>query len=131
MGLQLTLAQPGEAALATINRMIELMVKLNTAMLAAAGTLTVKHKDWMATWNHVDSYLMMAVFCCGAISYFGIYVAHTHLLSTIAQSAVVPLASELIFSFRLQYFGTLAGVGLLGLIFSRMLAARAADNTEQ
>jgi len=115
---------PGQATLAAIDQMTKLIVSLNTAMFAAAGAMTVKGKDWTSRWNSLDSLLIVLVFACGAISYFGVFLCYVRLISMTSVGAMSVVETQMLWSIRLQYWGFIAGVVLLGLVFTRILEGR-------
>ena len=71
-----TLADAPKATLDVILAIIQLIVALNTGMLAAAGAITIKRNDWSRHWSRVDDLLILTVFISSAVSYYGVYL-HT------------------------------------------------------
>ena len=121
-----TVNDPAAAILSTLGDMIKLIVALNTAMMAAAATVTVKGREWTTKWDRLDSVLIMLSFASGAVSYFGIYLTYMRILTMTAAKAstINPLEGGIVWSLRLQYCGTVAGIIFLGLVFARMLEGR-------
>lgn len=116
-----SIADPGQATLTILQEMMKLVLSLTTAMLGAAGALVVKGREWVRGWSRVESFLVIAVFLCGVVSYFGVYVCHISILTMVTYGVLNPLETSLLWSLRLQYFGLISGALLLGLVFSLML----------
>lgn len=123
MGAGLTISDPGSASLSTLQEIMKLVLSLNTAMLAAAGTLVVKGNDWTGGWSKLESLLIISVFLCGVVSYFGVYTCHLAILTMLGAGSLNPLELGLMWSLRLQYFGVIVGAFLLGFVFA-LLADR-------
>jgi hypothetical protein len=117
----LKFTDPAKATLDLVLAIVQLITALDTALLAAAGAITVKRKEWSTRWNYVDGLLVLVVFICGAVSYYGIYLGHVALLSTAAKGVINPFETRFQWALRLEYYGLLLGVFLLGLVIARML----------
>jgi hypothetical protein len=115
------IADPGKATLDLFDGLIKLIASLNTALLAAAGAIAVKGKDWSARWGLTDAALIILVFVCSATSYYGIYLCYVRLLSMVGSGRINPLELQMTWAIRLAYWGVILGVSLLGLVFTRML----------
>lgn len=126
IGTTIEISSEKQAAmlLQTFDSMIGLITTLNTAMLAAAAAVAVKGSQWSRIWTPFDAAVVVCVFICGAISYHGVYVAYVSLLEMIENKALTALGATLQLGFAMQYYGTLAGVLLLGLVFARLVAGR-------
>jgi hypothetical protein len=115
---------PAKATMDVILAMVQLITALDTALLGAAGAMAVKGKEWSPRWNRLDGLLVLFVFICGAASYYGIYLGHVAVLSTVFQGTINPFEARFQWALGLQYYGLLLGVFLLGLVFARMLDGR-------
>lgn len=118
------------AILAILKDMTTLITTLNTAMLGAAAALAIKGNSWTDRWSRLDSKLIILAFISGAISYFGVYLSYIRILTMVMQSNIDPLEAGLLWAIRLQYYGTIFGVALLGLVFVRMLEGRIGKEPE-
>ena len=116
--------KPDEALLGLIKEMTQLIVALNTSMMAAAAALTIRGSVWSDRWSRFDSGLIVAAFASGAVSYFGVYFGYVRLLTMVGAKTLNPLEAGFLWSIRLQYYGTIVGVFLVGLVFARMLEGR-------
>jgi len=115
------IADPGQATLTILQEIMKLVLTLNAAMLAAAGTLVLKGKEWSGGWSRIESVLVILVFLAGVVSYFGVYSCQVSILTMVNVGAMNPLETSLLWALRLQYFGLIAGALLLGLVFALML----------
>ncbi len=122
------LADPAKASLDFLLEMTKLITTLNTALLGAAGAITVKGKEWSASWNRADGILVVVALICAAISYYGTYLGYIAVLEMVYNGTIYPFSVRLRWATALQYYGTLAGVFFLGLIFTRMLEGRFGRN---
>jgi hypothetical protein len=116
--------QISDRAKATIDYLFEMgkiVAALNTAVFSAAAALTVKGKDWSAKWGRLEGILVVVALVCGAWSYYGIYLGHIAALGMVYAGTINPFESRLSIAFSIQYYGTLIGIFLLGLVFARML----------
>lgn len=115
-------ADPAATSLQLVSEIAKLVMTLNTAMLAGAGALLAKRYSWVRLGG-IDKSLVMGVFLCGAISYFGVYFSQTRILTMTGAGILDPLELGLLWGIRLQYGGLILGVLLLGLVFSRAVDA--------
>ena len=115
---------PAKAILDIIDSIVKLVLTLTTTMLGAAAALTLKGNTWTASWKKADSALIVAVFLCGAISYFGVYLCYIRTLTMVNASYFNALEGGLVWSIRLQYLGIIFGVSCLGLVFARIIDGR-------
>jgi hypothetical protein len=104
--------------------MSKLVVTLNTTVLAAAATLSVRGVSWTTKWSVIDSLLIVGSFISGVVSYFGVYFGYVRVLNMVYHNTVYPLEVGFIYAINLQYYGVIASVFLLGAVFARMLDAR-------
>jgi hypothetical protein len=124
-----SISDPAKVILDILDNTTKLVVALDTALMGAAATLVIKANEWSRRWTRLDSTVIVLVFACGAASYFGVYLLDVRLLSTVSVnpgSSVNPLESGMLWAIRIQYWGMIAGVALLGLTFTRLLDARIA-----
>lgn len=128
----LNLADPGKATFDALKDLMALVLTLTTAMLGATGALIVKGRDWVRGWTAVESFLLLIVFLCGVVSFYGVYTCQVAILSMANAASLNPLEKGLMFSLRLQYFGLIAGAFFLGLAFTLMVGrARGIVEPEQ
>jgi hypothetical protein len=118
------LADPAKATLDFLLEMVKLIAALNTALLGATGAIIVKGRDWSVCWNWVDGLLVLVIMICASVSYYGIYLGHVTILGMVFKGTIYPFATRLQWAISLQYYGTLTGVALLGLVFTRLLEGR-------
>ena len=128
LGGDVTIADKGKATLDYLTELSKLAVSLNTALFAACGALAVKGGDWSERWTDWDGYCIVVALVCGAGSYYGTYLAYTAIVEMVFAGVVDPLSPRLSSALQIQYYGVLAGVFLVGLVFCRMLAARKAKD---
>lgn len=114
-------ANSGQATLDVLQEIMKLVLSLNTVMLTAAGALFVKAREWKLDLGYLEVALLLCVFLCGAVSYFGVYNCQMRILTMVNYSAINPLELGLLNSLRLQYAGLILGVFLLGLVFALLL----------
>lgn len=114
----------GATTITVVNSMIGLMSTLNTTMLAAAAALAVKGRDWSDVWSRADGSILLCTFVAGSVSYYGVYTAYVALLEMVDIGYMSGLAPHLQRGLSTQYYATLAGYVLLGLVFTRMLEGR-------
>ncbi len=114
----------GKSTLDYLTEISKLAVSLNTALFAACGAMAVKGSDWSERWRTQDGYCIVLALVCGASSYYGTYLAYTAMTEMVYAGAIDPFSTRLSWAMRIQYYGVLAGVFLVGLVFCRMLAAR-------
>lgn len=114
----------GKATLDYLTEISKLAVSLNTALFAACGALAVKGGDWSDRWKPQDGYCIVLALVCGAASYYGTYLSYAAITEMVFAGTVDPFSSRLSWAMQIQYYGVLAGVFLVGLVFCRMLAAR-------
>lgn len=119
-----SLQDPAKATLDILDGITKLIAALDTALLGAAGAVVVKAPTWTKKWELLDSLLMTSVFVFGAISYFGIYFMDVRILTMVNAATVNPSELGLTWGLRLAYLGTIAGVVVLGLVFSRLMDGR-------
>lgn len=119
-----TLIDSAKATLDYLTELAKLIGTLNTALFGACGALAIKGKDWSTRWEHVDGYLIVVSLVAGAVSYYGAYLMHTVILEMVYHGTVDPFSTRLVWALNLQYYATLLGIFLVGLVFVRMLAAR-------
>lgn len=124
LGAGQEVSDPGRASLAILQEIMKFALSLNTAMLAGAGALILKGNDWAGGWRKLESLLIISVFLCGVVCYFGVYTCHLAILTMVSEGVLNPMERGLIWSLRLQYFGVIVGAFLLGLVFA-LLADRA------
>jgi len=120
----ITVTEAGKTTLEYLQEMSKLITTLNTAMMAAAAALIVNGKEWTTSWSRLDAMLILLAFLSGAASYYGIYLGQISILEMISQGWLNPLSSKLQAAIAIEYYGTLVGVLLLGLAFSRLLEGR-------
>ena len=118
------LTDPAKATLDFLLEMVKLITALNTALLGTTAAIIVKGRDWSTRWNWVDGLLVLVIMICASISYYGIYLGHVTILGMVFKGTIYPLATRLQWAISLQYYGTLGGVALLGLVFTRLLEGR-------
>lgn len=118
---------PASTSLAMIGEISKLIMTLDAAMLAAAGTMLVKNTQLRRS-SRIDALLLLVVFLAGAISYFGVYFGQTRLLTMVSAGYLDPLELGLMWAIRLQYGGIIGGVFLLGLVFARGLEKTAGSD---
>lgn len=121
------LGNPATATIDIVKSMITLATTLNTTMLAAAGALVVKGKDWTERWTRIDGVILLCTFVAGALSYYGVYAAYVALLEMVDAGVIGAMAPRLQTGLATQYYATLGGFVLLGLAFTRMLEGRIAN----
>lgn len=109
---------PAATSLQLIGEIAKLVMTLNTAMLAGAGAVLTKRYSWI-TLRSADKIMIISVFLCGAISYFGVYFSQTRILTMVSAGILDPLELGLLWGIRMQYGGLILGVLLLGLTFAR------------
>lgn len=115
------IGDPGQTSVAMLQEVMKLVLSLSTAMLGAAGALVVKGREWSRGWTKLESLLMIAVFLCGAVSFFGVYLCHIAILTMVSSGSIYTLEANLLSGLRFQYLGLIGGAFLLGLVFSLML----------
>ena len=119
-----SLEKPAETTIELVQSLIALATTLNTTMFAAAAALAIKGKDWTPTWSRFDGIVLLLAFVCGAVSYYGVYAAYAAMLEMVDQGVIGGMSPELQTALAAQYYGTLGGFVLLGLVFTRMLEGR-------
>ena len=124
LGVDVTIADKGKATLDYLTELSKLVVSLNTALFTACGALAVKGGDWSDGWTNWDGYCIVVALVCGAGSYYGTYLAYTAIVEMVFAGVVDPFSPRLSSALQIQYYGVLAGIFLVGLVFCRMLAAR-------
>ncbi len=118
---------PAKATLDIIDGVIKLVMALNTVMVGSAAALTVKGSSWTSNWTKIDSLMIVLVFLCAGVAYFGVYFCYMRLLTMVNQvaiSSVNVLEGGMILALRLQYTGIIAGFAFLGFVFSRVVEGR-------
>ena len=120
------LPESATAALDHLSEIARLIGTLNTALVGACGALSVRGKDWSLRWEHVDGYLIVLSLVAAAASYYGAYLMHMTILQMAFYDTIDIFSKRLMWALDLQYYGTLLGLFLVGLVFVRMLAARKA-----
>jgi hypothetical protein len=111
-------------ALDLIQEMSKVLTALNVAIVGAAGTLVVKGKDWSTGWTRWDGLAIVLLFVSIAVSYYGLYLTQFALVDMTLSGAISIGENQFGWGRRLQYWGTLVAVTLLGLVFVRMLESR-------
>jgi hypothetical protein len=124
MAAILKIADPAATTLDYFKEVVQLATALNTALLAAAASIAIKGQDWSTTWGKTDAVLLILVFIGVCVSYYGIYLGHIETLSMVLLGYFNPFAIRMQLSLKLEYYGLLFGVVILGLLFARMLAGR-------
>lgn len=115
---------PAKATLDYLTEMGKLAGTLNAALFAACGALAIKSRDWSSHWRDADGYMIVVALLAGATSYYGTYLSQTAIVEMAFQGVIDPLSRRLASALSIQYYGLLFGVFLVGLVFTRMLAAR-------
>jgi hypothetical protein len=124
------LTDPAESTLKFLTEMIKLITALNTALLGAAAAITVKGKEWSAIWSRLDGILILAILVTTSVPYYGIYLSYVSILTMVNQGTIYPFEQRLQWAIGFQYYGTLAAVFLLGLVFTRLLEGRRDPSNE-
>jgi hypothetical protein len=122
--IYVTINDPGKATLDFLLETTKLITALNTALVGAAAAITVKGKDWSTNWSNLESTFVLLCFIGTSISYYGIYVSHIAILSMVYQGTINVYETQLAAGMKIQFYGMLAGVLCLGLVFTRMLQGR-------
>ena len=120
----LAVADPAKVVIELMSAMVKLTSTINSAALAFAAGLAIKGRDWSPSWRFVDSIALTTCFIAGAASYFGVYLCYSRLLSMTANGFVNLFELQMIWSIRLQFWGILAEVYLIGLTFCNMVVYR-------
>jgi uncharacterized membrane protein YozB (DUF420 family) len=115
---------PAKATLDLIDGIIKLMVPLTTIMVTAAAALAVKGNTWTSRWATLDSLLIVCVFLCGAVAYFGVYLCYMRILTMVSLASIFVREGGLLWGLKLQYFGIIMGFACLGLVFTRIIEGR-------
>jgi hypothetical protein len=95
-------------------------------MLAAASALAIRGHDWSSRWEKLDGFFVILSYLAGATSYYGIYIAYVAMLEMIDQKVLGAMNPRLQTGLAIQFYGTIVGFLLLGLVFARMLEQRTA-----
>ena len=120
-------ANPAGTSISMIGELSKLIMTLNAAMLAAAGSLLLQGPDFVRA-GRFEMVLTVFVFLAGAGAYFGVYYSQVRMLTMVSAGYLDPLELGLLWGIRLQYGAIIVGVFLLGLIFARMLEQRLAQS---
>ena len=124
LSASVTLTDKGKSTLEMIGEINKLTLTLNSALFGGAGLLAIKGRDWSPHWNRFDGYATVLALICGSVAYYAVYLAYIELLGMVYAGVIDPFAQRLQWAFRIQYFSTLVGVFLIGLIFTRLLERR-------
>ncbi|MGZ5919755.1 MAG: hypothetical protein ACXWJV_08155 [Hyphomicrobium sp.] len=119
-----TLTEPAKEALNFILELSKLIATVNGALFAGALTLVLKGKEWSGQWSRFHGYILVAILLSGGASYYGIYLGHVAVLGTVVKGTVNPFEPRLQAALMIQYYGTLLGVFLLGLLVTLMMEGR-------
>lgn len=119
----------GKAVLDEFDSVIKLVTGLDSLLLAAAAAITVKGRDWSPRWTSIDSVLILLTFMAAAVSYYGVYLCEIRLLSMAQAGGILATETLLLWAVRLQHWGIIVGVSLLGIVFCRMLEGRTSETT--
>lgn len=119
-----TIGDPGAATLEFVTQLVQLMTAINTAMLGAAGTLLMKSKEWRMELSLFDGILLLLIFSAGAASYYGVYLGHVAVLENLQSGVVSLIDRRLHWAMDIQYYGTLGGIFLLGLVVIQQVDRR-------
>lgn len=115
---------PAQSSINFLLEMSKVISGLNTAATGAAAAICVKGKDWSTRWSSFDGVAAMLVFVAAAVSTYGIYLSHMAVFNMVKDGAFFALETGLQTALRLQYYGTLSAIFLLGLVFTRLLEGR-------
>jgi hypothetical protein len=115
---------PAKATLDYLTEMGKLAGTLNAALFAACGALAIKSRDWSSHWRDSDGYMIVLALLAGATSYYGTYLSQIAIVEMAFQGVIDPFSRRLAIALNIQYYALLSGVFLVGLVFTRMLAAR-------
>jgi hypothetical protein len=124
MPAPLKVENPAATTLDYLKSIVQMATALNTAILAGTGAIAIKGKDWSATWAKADVVLLVLVLAGVTVSYYGIYMGHVETLSMVSLGYFNPDTVRMQLSLGLEYYGILFSVGVLGLVFTRMLVGR-------
>lgn len=113
-----------KATIDALSEMNKIVVALNSAMFGAAAALAVKGATWSTKWGRLEGILVVIALICGAASYYGIYIGQVAELGMIYAGTINPFEARLSAGLTIEYYGTLLGLFLLGLVFARMLEER-------
>jgi hypothetical protein len=116
--------EPKDSASEALKTLQELQVfvgALTGTLFAACGALSTKWKPASGQWASFDRLVFVLVLVCGAVSYYGLYLARVATLEMLSAHVLDPLSLRLQTGLALQYYGFLVGAVLLGLVFIRLL----------
>lgn len=124
----LKIIDAGKVALDYAKEVSSMVQTLTLSLMGASAALAVKGKDWSNHWTFFDAALVVLSFFGGVLALYGIYSAHVATISMIVQGVFDPFQRRFAFALKIEYYGLLGGAYALGLVFTRMLAARKTDN---
>jgi hypothetical protein len=116
-----------EAAKLSMNYLLE-MTKftgtLLTTSFGACAALAIKGREWSTRWERLDGLLIVAAFLAGASGFYGLYLGHIEVLEMIHAGVFDLFQVRLDIAMKIQYYGLLIEIFLVGLVFTRMLDQR-------
>ena len=113
-----------KATLDQLNLLSQLMIGLNTSLIAGALAVSVHGRSWNPKWNGFDSAALLLVLSSGATVYYGVYLAYIIELEMVANGFLDPFSPRLDRALAIQYRAFMLGFLLLGIVFCRLFERR-------